>query len=310
MERSIRPTAGSLNALLVLEVAVRHASLSRAAAELGLSQPAVSRHISALEDRLRQPLFDRNNNRITPTANAVRLADAVALGLGHVDQAWSEVLAAPDPGEVTLACTFGFADQWLMPRYSDLRACLGGSRVRVVTTDQLGDIDLSRLDAAVVWDPSRMPDRPYFPLIPAETFPICSPEFLAAHPEAAKNVSQLPPEQFLHFDPGASDFLTWESWFLLTGLTLPPLNTAAEFDAYPFLLQSVRRGEGIGLGWTGIVDDALARGEVLRLGPTVSDREHSYFLQHRPLGTSSGTLERMLKWFKLEAQAGSAAENK
>ena len=307
MERMIRPTAGSLNALMVLEVAVRHAGLSRAAAELGLSQPAVSRHIKALEDRLRQPLFERNNNRITPTANAVRLADAVALGLGHVDQAWSEVLAAPDPGEVTLACTFGFADQWLMPRYSDLRAYLGGSRVRVVTTDQLGDIDLSRLDAAVVWDPSRMPDRPYFPLIPAETFPICSPGFLHAHPEAAEDVSRLPPELLLHFDPGTSDFLTWESWFEHAGITPPKFGSTAEFDAYPFLLQSVRRGEGIGLGWTGIVDNALACGEILRLGPTVSDRAHSYFLQYRMPGRGSSALARMLKWFKLEAQAGLAA---
>lgn len=303
MERSIRPTAGSLNALLVLEVAVRHASLSRAATELGLSQPAVSRHITTLEARLRQPLFERNNNRITPTANASRLADAIALGLGHVDQAWTEVLAAPDTGEVTLACTFGFADQWLMPRYSGLRAYLDGNRVRVVTTDQLGDIDLSQLDAAVVWDPSRMPDRPYFPLIPAEAFPVCSPGFLEAHPEAATDISQLPPELFLHFDPG---FLTWESWFEQAGLPPPQFDVAAEFDAYPFLLQSVRRGEGIGLGWTGIVDNALACGEIVRLGPTVSDRAHSYFLQHR-IPASGSALERMLKWFQLEAQTGRAS---
>ncbi|UWQ29688.1 LysR family transcriptional regulator [Leisingera sp. M523] len=301
MERSIRPTAGSLNALLVLEVAVRHASLSRAAAELGLSQPAVSRHISTLEERLRQPLFERNNNRITPTANAARLADAVALGLGHVDQAWSEVLAAPDTDEVTLACTFGFADQWLMPRFSALRAYLGGGRVRVVTTDQLGDIDLSRLDAAVVWDPSRMPDRPYFPLIPAETFPICSPGFLETYPEAENSIAQLAPDLFLHFDTGTSGFLTWDGWFSHAGLQAPHFGTAAEFDAYPFLLQSVRRGEGIGLGWAGIADQALAAGEVLRLGPAVSDRPHSYFLQYRESGGSA--LERMLKWFKREAAA-------
>ncbi|WP_291731169.1 LysR family transcriptional regulator [Leisingera sp. F5] len=309
MERSIRPTAGSLNALLVLEVAVRHASLSRAAAELGLSQPAVSRHIATLEDRLRQPLFERNNNRIAPTANAARLAGAVALGLGHVDQAWSEVLAAPETNEVTLACTFGFADQWLMPRYSDLRAYLDGGRVRVVTTDQLGDIDLSRLDAAVVWDPSRMPDRPYFPLIPAETFPICSPGFLQAHPEAGADIARLPPELFLHFDTGASGFLTWEGWFAQAGLTAPQFGAAAEFDAYPFLLQSVRRGEGIGLGWTGIADQALAAGEVLRLGLAVSDRPHSYFLQHRETGGSA--LEQLLKWFKREAAAsrGPASPN-
>ncbi|MBY6139142.1 LysR family transcriptional regulator [Leisingera daeponensis] len=301
MQRSIRPTSGSLNSLLVLEVAVRHASLSRAAAELGMSQPAVSRHISTLEGRLRQPLFERNNNRIAPTANATRLADAVALGLGHVDQAWSEVLAAPETDEVTLACTFGFADQWLMPRYSDLRASLGGTRVRVVTTDQLGDIDLSRLDAAVVWDPARMPERPYFPLVPAETFPICSPGFLEAYPEAAENLSALPPNLFLHFDTGTSGFLTWRGWFEQAGLPQPRFGKAPEFDAYPFLLQSVRRGEGIGLGWTGIADNALACGEVLRLGPAVSDRPYSYFVQHRAPAASSSALEQLLDWFRCQS---------
>ncbi|MBY6069145.1 LysR family transcriptional regulator [Leisingera aquaemixtae] len=301
MERSIRPTAGSLNSLLVLEVAVRHASLSRAAIELGLSQPAVSRHIATLEDRLRQPLFDRNNNRITPTANAIRLADAVALGLGHVDQAWSEVLAAPETDEVTLACTFGFADQWLMPRHSDLRASLGGTRVRVVTTDQLGDIDMSRLDAAVVWDPSRMPERPYFPLIPSETFPVCTPGFLADHPEAADGISALPPVSFLHFDTGSSGFLTWPGWFEQAGLPLPRFGKAPEFDAYPFLLQAVLDGEGIALGWLGLVDQLLENGRLVRAGPSVFSRETAYYVQHRPVLDETGALARLLAWFQGQA---------
>ena len=301
MERLIRPTSGSLNALLVLEVAVRHSSLSRAADELGLSQPAVSRHITTLEDRLGQSLFDRNNNQITPTANARRLAEAVELGYGHVDQVWTEISAPPDRQEVTLACTFGFADQWLMPRFSDLRHHLDDGRVRVVTTDQLGDIDLSRLDAAVVWDPSRQPDRPFFPLIRSEIFPICSPAFLRAHPKAEESISHLPPELFLHFDIGDSGFMTWERWFAQAGLETPEFGQAPAFDAYPFLLQSVRRGEGIGLGWHGLVNQSLDRGEVLRLGPTVSDRDVSYFLQHRPVRNENSALSRMLRWFKRAA---------
>ena len=301
MERLIRPTSGSLNALLVLEVAVRHSSLSRAADELGLSQPAVSRHITTLENRLGQPLFERNNNQITPTTNAVRLAEAVALGFGHVDQAWSDISAPRNEKVITLACTFGFADQWLMPRFSDLRRTLGNGRVRVVTTDQLGDIDLSRLDAAVVWNPSRLRDRPYFPLIPAETFPICSPEFLGAHPEAKSNIAEIPAGLFLHFDVGESGFMTWDKWFAEAGLEPPEFGQSPAFDAYPFLLQSVRRGEGIGLGWRGLVDQALTKGEVLRLGPTVSDRGVSYFLQHRPVRDENDVLGRMLRWFERAA---------
>ncbi|WP_170428596.1 LysR family transcriptional regulator [Ruegeria arenilitoris] len=298
MERAIRPISGSLNALLVLEVAVRRASLSRAAEELGLSQPAVSRHISTLESRLGQVLFERNNNQIVPSAAAVRLADAVALGFGHLDQVWAEISAPTDRQEVTLACSFGFADQWLMPRFSDLREHLGGSKVRVVTTDQLGDIDLSRLDAAVVWDTAGLPDRPFIPLIKSEVFPICSPDFLAAHPEAKDNISQLPPSLFLHFDVRESGFLTWQGWFERMGLQVPPFDRGPEFDAYPFLLQSVRRGEGVGLGWHGLVDQALAKGEILRLGPSTSDRDYSYFLQHRPFREKDGALARLADWFE------------
>ncbi|MBE1285325.1 MAG: LysR family transcriptional regulator [Rhodobacteraceae bacterium] len=298
MEQPAHNIAGSLNALLVLEVAVRHSSLSRAAKELGLSQPAVSRHISTLEGRLGQPLFQRNNNRIVPTPNAQRLADAVALGLGHVDQTWVDISAPPDRGEITLACTFGFADQWLMPRFSDLRAHMGDTRVRVVTTDQLGAIDLSWLDVAVVWDVAATPDRPYFPLIRDEAFPICSPAFLARHPEACEDLSRIPADVFLHFDTGRSGFLTWNAWFARVGLKPPKFGKSTEFDAYPFLLQSVRRGEGIGLGWTGLVDQALEDGEVLRLGPTASSREASYYVQHRPFLKQDASLQFLLDWFR------------
>jgi DNA-binding transcriptional LysR family regulator len=306
MERVIRPISGSLNALLVLEVAVRHSSLSRAAEELGLSQPAVSRHISTLESRLGQALFERNNNQVIPSTAAVRLADAVALGFGHLDQVWTEISAPTDRQEVTLACSFGFADQWLMPRFSDLREFLGGSKVRVVTTDQLGDIDLSRLDAAVVWDTAGLPDRPFIPLIKSEVFPICSPDFLAAHPETGGNISRLSPSLFLHFDVRESGFLTWQGWFERMGLQAPSFARTSEFDAYPFLLQSVRRGEGVGLGWHGLVDQALAKGEILRLGPTISDRDYSYFLQHRPFRDKDGALARLVDWFKMAASDGPA----
>lgn len=303
MERLTRPISGSLNALLVLEVVVRHSNLSRAADELGLSQPAVSRHVSTLEDRLGLPLLERNNNQIAPTASALRLADAVSLGFGHLDQVWTEISAPPEREEVTLACTYGFADQWLMPRFSDLREHLGGAQVHVVTTDQLGDIDLSRLDAAVVWDTSRLPDRPFFPLIKSEIFPICSPDFLAAHPEAAEAIETVPPELFLHFDVGGSGFMTWRKWFALAKREAPAFQSPTQFDAYPFLLQAIEAGDGIGLGWHGLVDQALASRRILRLSPSLSDRNVSYFLQHRPIRDERGLLAKMLLWFKDAAKA-------
>jgi DNA-binding transcriptional LysR family regulator len=72
----------------------------------------------------------------------------------------------------------------------------------------------------------------------------------------------------------------------------------SKFDAYPFLLQSIRRGDGVGLGWHGLVDQALERGEIVRLGPSVIDRPYSYFLLHRPLHDTETALARLVQWFK------------
>lgn len=301
MEYADRPIAGSLNALLVFEAAVRHRSFSGAAAELNLSQPAVSRHVSTLEERLGQSLFVRNNNQITPTENAQRLADAVALGFGHVSQIWNGILVPTDRVEVTLACSFGIADQWLMPRFSDLRAYLLGARVSVVTTDQLEEIDLSRIDAAVVWQPEAHPERPAIPLIPDECFPVCTPDFYIQHVQNKDDLSDVPADLFLHLDVGRSGFLTWERWFAATGCKPPKFGTTVEFDAYPFMIQAVLNGEGMALGWRGLVDRLLAEGRLMRAGPTISKREAAYFLQHRPIMGEDGPLSRLISWFRQQA---------
>jgi DNA-binding transcriptional LysR family regulator len=57
----------TLRQLDIFEAAARHRSLTRAAADLHLTQPAVSMQIKQLEDALGLPLFDRAGKRIQLT---------------------------------------------------------------------------------------------------------------------------------------------------------------------------------------------------------------------------------------------------
>lgn len=293
-----RTISGSLNSLQYLEAAVRLGNLSLAARELGVTQPAVSHHISLLEERLGQALFVRRNNRIFPTPGARKLADSVGLGLGHIEQIWTEISSPTELNELTVACSFGFADQWLMQRFSDLRRHMGETQIRVITTDRLRNIDLSLVDVAIVWNLEDVPDQPSFPLIKEEVFPICSPAFLAEHPKAKTDISRLSPELFLHFDVGSSGFLTWKGWFARSKMKPPAFKQHSMFDAYPFLLQAVRRGEGIGLGWKGLVDRSIAEREVIRLDPTAISRDVSYYLFHKRTTGRNRSLPKLLEWFR------------
>ncbi|MGQ3292759.1 MAG: LysR family transcriptional regulator, partial [Shinella sp.] len=70
-----------LNALRVFEAAARHASFTRAGDELGMTQTAVSYHITLLAETLGETLFLRQPRPVMLRAAGARLAPKVAEGL-------------------------------------------------------------------------------------------------------------------------------------------------------------------------------------------------------------------------------------
>ena len=67
-----------LNLLLALDAIFRHGSVRRAAAELAVSNSALSHALSRLREALNDPLFYREGQRMVPSVYAMRLAPAIA----------------------------------------------------------------------------------------------------------------------------------------------------------------------------------------------------------------------------------------
>jgi DNA-binding transcriptional LysR family regulator len=97
---AIRILMASLAQLQTFLAVYRTASLTRAAAQLHLSQPSVSAHLRALETELSHPLFLRHARGVSPTPRGDLLARDVA---PHLDalQAVQQRLRAPS-GEATV----------------------------------------------------------------------------------------------------------------------------------------------------------------------------------------------------------------
>lgn len=74
-----------LNLLRLFDAVYRHRNISRAAAEIGLSQPAASQALTRLRQQLEDPLFERAGAGVRPTARAERLALRVQAGLAELD---------------------------------------------------------------------------------------------------------------------------------------------------------------------------------------------------------------------------------
>src|SRR5574343_667449 len=107
----------SLQALAGFEAAARHESYTRAAQELALTQGAVSRQITALEEFLGQSLFRRTRHGVALTERGRDYAAQVAPLLQALEQDTLDAMSAQGSGgTLHLAAVPTFATRWLIPR--------------------------------------------------------------------------------------------------------------------------------------------------------------------------------------------------
>lgn len=126
-----------LNLLKTLDALLDERSVTRAAARLALTQPAVSGMLNRLRDYFDDPLFIRAPHGIIPTARADALADPVKRILAEI-----EVLLQPtefDPMNARLTFTVAATDYALravmVPFIAALKTRAPAIRVRVVPVE-------------------------------------------------------------------------------------------------------------------------------------------------------------------------------
>ncbi len=132
-------------------VTVERGSLSSAAKELGLSQPTLSRQISAFEQQLSVVLFERVGRNLIATPAAMTLVEHVrtmadaarALGL-----AASGKVSVID-GKISIACTEVAAYFQLPKIVKELRETYPGIEVSIISSNDASDLKRREADIAI-----------------------------------------------------------------------------------------------------------------------------------------------------------------
>ena len=304
-KRSLPP----ISALIPFDAAARLGSMSAAARELGISQPAISRHLQLLERDLGQVLFQRNRRGLALTAAGRSYHQAVTAGLDHIGQATQQLRALTGDQTIRLTANFGFTQQWLMPRLARLRAAFPKVLFRLQTSDLDDDLSLGDSDLAIRFGGGQWSGWHSRQLLVEEVFPIAAPAYLAAHPAAARpglRPADLPKAHLLHMDEGSQRWLTWAEWLRLNNVTTPPERPRFVYSTYPLLLQATLAGEGISLGWGGLVESLLASGSVVQLLPALRRAQRGYFVTFRQGHPAEKVLRRITDWFMAETDIASA----
>jgi len=300
----------SLDLLRGFEAAARHMSFTRAAAELNVTQSAVSRQIKTLEEQLGVALFRRFNRALLLTEEGQTLARAAAAALGGIEQAVARLSTFADDRPLTVTTTISFAALWLVPRLARFRAAHAETDVRLAATNDLADLERERIDVAVRFcEPAAAPPGAT-PLIGEDVFPVASPRLARDRRHPLAKPADMRHHVLLHLDDpqGAQPWLTWQEW--LTALKVPDLKPvgALHFSHYDQIVRAALEAEGVALGRGPLIERYLKSGELVapfRSRVTVSRK---YFVITSRDARDRPRARHFVEWLLREAQAPHGAE--
>ncbi|WP_047607903.1 LysR family transcriptional regulator [Rahnella aquatilis] len=186
----------NLNDLLYFITVARESSFTRAAAKLGVTQPALSQAISALEEEMQIRLLTRTTRSVSPTAAGERL-------LLNIGERVDEILAELDmltemrdkpAGTVRITCGPHVLKTILLPKLSPLLKEYPDIRLEFDANHGFRNIVADRFDAGVRLGDTIDKDMIAMPISPKlQMAAVASPEYFATH-----TVPQTPHDLLQH----------------------------------------------------------------------------------------------------------------
>jgi DNA-binding transcriptional LysR family regulator len=249
------------------EAAARQLSFTKAAAELFLTQSAVSRQVQALEDHLGVALFERRHREIRLTDAGQQLYRTATEALRLLTDTAARIRRQGATEAVTVTCSIGFASLWLVPRPMEFRELHPEIDIRIDANNRLVELDRDRVEVAVRYCPKADAPAAALQLFEDEVYAVCSPALLARSDKPLDEPADLRHHVLLHYQ-GADTHWAPGSWRAkLETLGLHDIDGAGSlhFNQYDQLIQAALEGQGVALGVGPLVRRHLQQGRLVTL---------------------------------------------
>jgi len=277
------PRTPSLDALRIFAVAARHLSFTEAAAELNLTQSAVSRRIRCLEEELGFSLFLRLTRRLELTPQGRALAQRVERAIGEIDRGIVDLLSGGDKSLLKVTMTPAVASHWLIPRLARIRQRHPEVNVQLIADRRLLDLRADGIDLAIRF--CRTPSTSYYPtrLMTDRVIPVCAPDLLHRH-GPVDSVDALLSLPLLHDSATEGDGSRsgWQFWLEHCGKPNLVCRTGQHFSDASMLINAAMLGLGVALARVSLVADHIVNGALACPLPFPVPTAYSYYLLGLP----------------------------
>jgi LysR family glycine cleavage system transcriptional activator len=273
MEGAVSRRLPPLNALRAFEAAARYLSFTRAAAELHVTQTAISHQIRALEERLGVRLFRRLPRGLLLTEEAQRYLPPIRDAFDQIGLATERLTAVGASTTLTVSVLPSFAAKWLVPRLGRLRAGHPDLDLRISASSQLVDFARDDVDVGIRMGRGVYPGLRVDRLFGESLVPVCSPRLLeGAHP--LRRPADLEHHPLLHED----DTSGWELWLALVGVDGVDPRRGAIFTDAALVVQAAAEGQGVALARRRLAAADLAAGHLIQPFEVTIPQDLAYYL--------------------------------
>ncbi len=285
-----------LNALRAFTAAARHLSFTRAAAELHVTQAAVSHQVKALEARLGTKLFRRLTRGLLLTDEGQALLPGLSDGFERLAAAVERVGAKGGGGTLTVSLLTTFAVNWLVARLPRFQASHPAIEVRLTTTSRLVDFAREDVDVAIRLGAGNWPGLTAHKLLDEELSPLCAPT-LARRLKTPADLARLTLLQ----DSSESD--DWLTWFDAAGQRVPNATQGPGFDSTHIAVQAAIKGLGVAIGMPSMFAADLESGRLVQPFELVVKNGKANWLVYPEASALRPKIAHFRDWIVAEARA-------
>lgn len=300
--RELRRLVHSPHHLFVFEVCGRLLSFTRAAEEIGVTQPAVSLAIRQIEQAIGQDLFERRHRSIRLTDAGEQFYNEVSLSFERLLQAAREVNRGPEANLVTLSISTAFANYWVMPRLARLHRANPAIDLRLQVVDKDVDLEYENVSLGLRRGRGGWSGYDSSSIAREELYAVASPAYLAANPRP-KSVRDLLEHQFIHLEEPYRPRPKWRDWFESFGVDFIDRGEGLRLNDYALVIQAAMAGEGIAMGWRHVTEALIKKRLLVPVLPKSWKTGEAFHLIWSDRTQLSESAQQVRDWIIKESKA-------
>jgi LysR family glycine cleavage system transcriptional activator len=286
-----------LNALRAFEAAGRHLSFKAAAAELCVTQGAVSRHVLNLENFLGVSLFMRSHRQVSLTPAGTAYLQEARDALLRISDATTRARARTDERTLRIKAPPSCSIRWLVPRLGRFHARHPDIAVQVTTSHDPVDFERDEIDVGIHYGVEATEDWRHERLFNEVLIPICNKSLFGRSRKrhAARDIAR---QVLLHSLRRPTD---WRQWLDAAGLSGFSATQELTFENSTLTYQGALDGLGIAIAQKALVADEISSGRLSAPSDIEVRNPLAYYLVYPNRRQTPAKVQAFQSWVASEA---------